>query len=106
MLTFFKKIRASNRQPEPVIEPVNAVPETEWQEVGERYLTDGVELYRFLGTVARGPRAMLGMENCRTFEILLVPVADLRRGRMRTVPSAAAESAVETAIGPVVAVRA
>lgn len=106
MLTFFKNRRARDRQSEPVVEPVNAASQIEWQEVGERYLTDGVELYRFLGSVARGSHAMLGVENCRTFEILLIPTGDLRRGRLRAVPSAPGESAAQATSGSAVAVRA
>ncbi len=94
MLTFLKTRRARNRHTQPVAEPVTALPELESQSRGERYLTDGVELYRFLGRVARGACELVGMENCRSLEIVLVPITELRRGRLRVVPFASREAAV------------
>jgi hypothetical protein len=51
----------------------------------ERYLTDGVELYRMLGAMARGAWELLAVENCRSLEICLIPLTELRRGRLRFV---------------------
>lgn len=45
------------------------------------YLTDGVELYRWLGLVRRGWRRVVGLENCRSLEIILVSTREFRRLR-------------------------
>lgn len=50
-----------------------------------RYLTDGVELYRVLGAIIDGACDLLGMENCRSLELVLAPVADLHGGRLWSV---------------------
>lgn len=50
-----------------------------------RYLTDGVNLYRFLGAMASGMGEMVGLENCRSLDVMLVPIGELRARRMRTV---------------------
>lgn len=50
-----------------------------------RYLTDGVDLYRFLGEIAGGMGRMVGLENCRSLDVMLVPVGELRAGRLRAV---------------------
>ncbi len=100
MLSLFKSRRARgreadrNREAEPVTEPVIALAELVTPSRGEHYLTDGVELYRFLGRVARGACELVGMENCRSLEIVLLPITDLRRGRLRLVPFAPREVAV------------
>ena len=86
MLTFFKNKRASRR---PAAPPTTApltpvVPDPERPSRPDRYLTDGVELYRLLGAVAGGACELVGLENCRSLEIVLVPVAEFR-DRWRTV---------------------
>jgi hypothetical protein len=50
-----------------------------------RYLTDGVNLYRFLGAIASGMGEMVGVENCRSLDVMLVPIGELRARRMRGV---------------------
>ncbi|MGO9973836.1 MAG: hypothetical protein ACLP01_13720 [Solirubrobacteraceae bacterium] len=100
MLSLLKSRRARsgeadrNREAGPVTEPVIVWAELESPSRGEHYLTDGVELYRLLGRVARGACELVGMENCRSLEIVLVPITDLRRGRLRLVPFAPREAAV------------
>ena len=57
-----------------------------------RYLTDGINLYRCLGTIASGPGQLVGLEDCRSLEVVLVPVGDLRARRLRCVVPADGES--------------
>ena len=40
-----------------------------------RYLTDGKNLYRFVGWIARGRLAEL--EDCRSLDLLVMPARDL-----------------------------
>jgi hypothetical protein len=86
MLTYFKNKRAGRRRAAPTytvpVTPV--VPAPGRPSRPDRYLTDGVELYRLLGAVARGACELIGMENCRSLEIVLVPIAEFR-ARWRTV---------------------
>jgi len=53
------------------------------------YLTDGVELYRSLGAITLGPSRMIGLENCRSLDVSLIAVDELRRRRLRPVSPAA-----------------
>ncbi len=50
-----------------------------------RYLTDGVHLYRFLGSVASRAGELVGVENCWSLDIMLVPVDELQRRHFRAV---------------------
>jgi hypothetical protein len=99
MLTFFKTKRASRRHASPTttapVTPV--VPAPERPSRSDRYLTDGVELYRLLGAVARGACELIGMENCRSLEIVLVPIAEFR-DRWRTVSWGPQDSVVALAV--------
>ena len=56
-----------------------------------RYLTDGVNLYRYVGTIPSSMGHMIGLENCHTLDLTLWPVDELRALRLRgvtpTVPS-------------------
>jgi hypothetical protein len=49
------------------------------------YLTDGVDLYRSLGPITLGPCQMIGLENCRSLDVLLIAVDELRRRGLRPV---------------------
>jgi len=51
-----------------------------------RYLTDGINLYRHLGAISNGMRQIVGLENCRTLDVLLVPTGELHARRFRPVP--------------------
>jgi hypothetical protein len=55
-----------------------------------RYLTDGVDLYRVLGPLdlPGGPGAMVGIEDCRTLELVLVTPTELDSWHMRPVLAA------------------
>ncbi len=55
-----------------------------------RYLTDGVTLYRSLGAIVHGPCRMVGLEGCRSLDVILIPSEELRRRGLRTVTPAAA----------------
>lgn len=58
-----------------------------------RYLTDGVALYRSLGPITLGPSEMIGLENCRSLDIILIAVDELRQRQLRPVmPSSAVVS--------------
>ncbi|HUO71815.1 MAG TPA: hypothetical protein VMU39_13655 [Solirubrobacteraceae bacterium] len=50
-----------------------------------RYLTDGVNLYRFMGSMVSRAGEMVGIENCRSLDIMLVPAEELHRRRVRPV---------------------
>ena len=50
-----------------------------------RYLTDGVILYRFLGTVASGMGQMVGLEDCRSLDVTWLPVGEPHSRRLRAV---------------------
>ncbi len=50
-----------------------------------RYLTDGVDLYRCLGAVAGGMGQMVGLENCHSLDVLLLPIGELRARHLRAV---------------------
>jgi len=50
------------------------------------YFTDGVRLYRVIGWVSRSVNQMqAALEDCRSFELLLVAADDLVRNRLRPV---------------------
>lgn len=56
---------------------------------GDHYLTDGHHLYRYLGVVDDSA-AVVGLEDCRSLEIMLVAVDQLRTAELREVtPSVA-----------------
>jgi len=54
-----------------------------------RYLTDGVDLYRYLGAIPSAMGQMIGLENCRSLDVTLWPIVELRNRRLRTVTPAA-----------------
>jgi len=56
-----------------------------------RYLTDGVNLYRFLGAVADDKDEMVAVENCRSLDVMLLPIGELRAQRLRAVIPASGE---------------
>jgi hypothetical protein len=54
-----------------------------------RYLTDGLNLFRYLGTGRSPMGVIVKLEDCRSMDIMLIPVGRLRAGTWRTVqPSA------------------
>jgi hypothetical protein len=76
--------RSSDRDARPAIW-VGAKPEA------ARYLTDGTNLYRVVDAL-RGSRghAVVGVEDCRSLELILLPADELRALRLRPVRPAAA----------------
>jgi hypothetical protein len=52
-----------------------------------RYLTDGIELYRLLGALTDGACALVGVENCRSLQIMLIPVSELSARFRAVLPS-------------------
>jgi len=53
------------------------------------YLTDGVELYRSLGAIRLGPSQIIGLENCRSLDVVLMALEELRGRGLRPVTPAA-----------------
>lgn len=53
------------------------------------YLTDGIELYRSLGAITLNPCPMIGLENCRSLDVVLIAVDELHRRRLHPVTPAA-----------------
>ncbi len=50
-----------------------------------RYLTDGVNLYRCVGEMPSGMGQMVALENCRSLDVTLLPVGEVRSRRLRVV---------------------
>lgn len=70
------KKRAANEAPAPPIEV----------DAPAGYLTDGVNLYRFIGWVGRSMQtALVELEDCRSLEVVLVRAEELGRARLRPV---------------------
>jgi len=53
-----------------------------------RYLTDGVNLYRYVGTITSSRGRMIGLENCHSLDLALLPIAELQTLRLRSVTPA------------------
>jgi hypothetical protein len=53
-----------------------------------RYMTDGVNLYRYVGTIPSSMGHMIGLENCHSLDLTLWPIAELRPLRLRNVTPA------------------
>jgi len=49
------------------------------------YLTDGINLYRHLGAMPSGMSQMVGLENGRTLDVMLLPIGELHARRLRPV---------------------
>jgi len=49
---------------------------------------DGINLHRCLGTLTGGIGQMVGREDCRSLEVVLLPMGDLRARRLRSVAPA------------------
>jgi len=54
-----------------------------------RYLTDGLNLFRYLGTGRSPMGVIVKLEDCRTMDIMLIPAGQLRAGTWRAVRPAA-----------------
>jgi hypothetical protein len=78
---------AQSRGIHPAGQHAGETPDHDGQSGG--YLTDGVELYRSLGAITLGPCRMIGLENCRSLDVVLIAVDELRRRRLRPVIPAA-----------------
>jgi hypothetical protein len=50
-----------------------------------RYLTDGANLYRHVGAISSGMGQMVGLEDCRTLDVMLLPIGELHARRLRPV---------------------
>jgi hypothetical protein len=58
-----------------------------------RYLTDGVNLYRYVGTIPGSMGRMIGLENCHSLDLILWPIAELHTLRLRSVTPAVTSAA-------------
>ena len=57
----------------------------------DRYLTDGINLYRVVDGLRGSPgHAIVGVEDCRSLELILLPADEFRALRLRPVRPAAA----------------
>lgn len=52
------------------------------------YLTDEVFLYRVVGTVTRGSRQLVDVEDCYRLDVVRVPAGELLARRLRVVARA------------------
>ncbi len=50
-----------------------------------RYLTDGVDLYRFVGAITGGGGQLIGLENCRSLDVTLWSIGQLHARRLHAV---------------------
>jgi hypothetical protein len=58
---------------------------------GDRYFTDGVSLYRMVDDLGRSSgHALVGLEDCRSFEVVLMAASEFRALRLRPVRPAGA----------------
>ena len=58
-----------------------------------RYLTDGVNLYRYVGTIPGSMGHMIGLENCHSLDLILWPIAELHALQLRSVTPAVTSAA-------------
>ena len=65
--------------------PIDAVAIAEHACRTGHYLTDGTNLYRSLGAIAAGLGHMVGLENCRSLDVMLVPIGEVRARGLRAV---------------------
>jgi hypothetical protein len=72
------------------LSPDTTADETSERLARARYLTDGVNLYRVLGAIRDGASQMMGLENCRSLEVILYPLAELGARSLRPVTPAGA----------------
>ena len=56
------------------------------------YLTDGANLYGSLGLLTLGPPQMVGLEDCRSLDVILISADELHARRPRRVFPASAGS--------------
>jgi hypothetical protein len=62
-----------------------------WEPSGSPYLSDGVELYRYVGGVPHGSSELVALEDCRSLKLLLFTLEDLRGLGLRSVNRVAGE---------------
>jgi hypothetical protein len=53
-----------------------------------QYLTDGVNLYRYVGTIPSPTGHMIGLEDCHSLDVMLWPAGDLRARQLQPVTPA------------------
>jgi hypothetical protein len=56
-----------------------------------RYLTDGVNLYRYMGTIPTPMGHMIGLEDCHSLDVTLWPDSELRARQLQPVTPAGAK---------------
>jgi hypothetical protein len=61
------------------------------------YLTDGVDLYRYVGRVPKGTDELIVLEDCMSLKIVWFSLEELRGLRLRSVYPAADENEADAA---------
>jgi len=79
-------MRPAARSETPSLADVGII--AEHADKASRYLTDGVNLYRYLGAIPSAMGDMVGLENCRSLDVTLWPIGELRKRQLRTVTPA------------------
>ena len=62
-----------------------------WEPSDSPYLSDGVNLYRYVGGVPHGSSELVVLEDCRSLKLLLFTLDELRGLGLRSVNSVAGE---------------
>jgi len=62
-----------------------------WEPSGSPYLTDGVNLYQYVGGVPQGTSELIALEDCRSLKLLLFSLDELRELGLRSVDPADGE---------------
>jgi len=57
-------------------------------EPADRYLTDGDKLYRVIDAFRNSSGAVVGLEDCRSLEVILIPIKEFRALPLRPVSPA------------------
>ncbi len=81
-------MRPVSRSPTPRLADPGVITEHA-SEPSSQYLTDGVKLYRYVGTIPSPMGHMIRRENCHSLDVTLSPIGELRAERLRTVTPAA-----------------
>ena len=63
-----------------------------WAPSGSPYLTNGINLYRYVGGVPSGTSELVALEECRSLKIQLFSLAELRALCLRAVAPASSDS--------------
>jgi hypothetical protein len=79
MFAFFRKPKSTSGPRRATAGSMELQPDT------DGYVTDGTELYRIVDGFPVSPAAVVGLENCRSLELVLVTVEDFAALALRPV---------------------